>query len=147
MFEIAQNGAVTEIITKKVTIRIDPEQGTVDAGLVVGVIRGAGEFEIGEMSIVAMRVADKVAYVAEDGGVRIGIIDGIETKLDDLGPIDILVSSSAKAIKEVGPKVVVAMGGAEQLAKDLEVELKQEKRLKIKNEASLPVVLEVYKLG
>lgn len=75
------------------------------------------------------------------------MIGGIEKNLDDLGPIDILVTSSVKAAKEVGPKAIVALGDAEKFADEFKVELKREKRLKIKNAASLPATLEIYKLG
>jgi hypothetical protein len=147
MFEISYHDGVCEIVTKRATINIDVARAEVEAGLNVGTIRGAGEFEIGEVTIMGIATAEGVVYTAEDDGVRIGVIGGIEVGLDDLGPIDILVTSSVKAAKEVGPKVVIAADQVEKLAEELKVEAKYEKRLKIKSAASLPATLELYKLG
>jgi hypothetical protein len=96
---------------------------------------------------VGIAVSTGVMYVAEDDGVRIGVIGGSEEGLDDLGPIDVLVTSSVKAAKEIGPKIVIATENAERFAEELKVELKREKKLKIKNATSLPVALELYELG
>jgi len=147
MFEIATDGPVVKIITKRATVNISSEAGEIDAGLAVGVIRGAGEFEIGEMTIIGIAVGEGVLYTVEDGGIRIGVSGEIEAQLDDMGPIDILATQSVKAIKEVGPKIAVVTANAKMIADEMHVELKYEKRLKIKSETSLPAALEVYQLG
>ena len=147
MFEINYKDGVCGISTKQATICIDVENAEIEAGLNVGKIRGAGEFEIGEVSIVGMALGNSIVYTAEDDGIRIGVIGAADTNLDELGPIDILVTSSIKAAKEIGPKIVIATDNAEKFAEELKVELKTEKHLKIKNAASLPATLELYKLS
>jgi len=148
MLEISYSDGVCGITTKHSTINIDVARSEIEAGLDVGVIRGAGEFEIGEASVLGMAVEDGgVVYTVEEAGIRIGLIGTTEVGLDDLGPIDVLITSSVKAVKEVSPKIVVVMAGEEKFEEEFKIELKHEKRLKIKNATSLPVALEIYKLG
>jgi hypothetical protein len=147
MFEVSYNDGVCTITARNATVHINVERAEIEAGLNVGVIRGAGEFEIGEVSIIGTMTPGGVMYVAEDDGIRIGVTGGVEQNLDELGPIDVLVTASVKAVKEVGPKVVVATEQVEKFAEELKVEVKREKKLKIKNAASLPATLELYKLG
>ena len=147
MFEISFDEGICSIITKRATINVDVAKSEIEAGLNVGKIRGAGEFEIGEVSIMGVAVDGGVIYVAEDDGVRVGVTGAFESGLDDLGPIDILVTSSIKAAKEVGPKIIVAMDNVEKFEEEFKAEVKREKRLKIKNAASLPAALEIYRLS
>jgi hypothetical protein len=149
MFELeTKDNGVVGIVLKKNEVLINVAQSTVSADLKVGEIKGAGEFEIGEAAINAIEVSSgKVIYRVNISGIVIGVIGGIEDGLDDLGPVDILATSSAKAVVSVEPKMVIAMENAEEIAKAMNVDMKFEKKVKIKNEASLPASLEVFRLG
>jgi hypothetical protein len=176
MFEIEllKNGEIG-IITRKSTIKVNVAQSGISADLAVGEIQGPGEFEIGEATITGVQVEgakggagarggaesglavgveneqERVGglatiYTIEIGGIRIGVSGAVESGLDDLGPIDILATSSVKVVGIVEPKIVVPTDNFEKFA-ELKVETKYEKRLKIKNEASLPAAMEIYRLG
>ena len=149
MFEIeSKKQDEIKISIKNNTISVDVAEGVVEAGLAVGAIAGPGEFEIGEAAILGIGVGnEKTIYVAEIGGVRIGIVGGIEEKLDELGMVDILCTSSTKAVKEVSPKLVVAMGNLDGMVSELKLTARAEKKLKIKNADSLPTTLEVVALS
>ena len=156
------------ITTKKTKVIFNVAQGTVDAALKVGKIQGPGEFEIGDISIRALGVGGgtkidgekpedgpvafdpreaKVIYDAEIGGVHVGIIGGCEEGLDDLGVANILCTSSVRAVREVEPKVVIAMGNVDGMVTDLKLSARTEKKYKVKNNDSLPVALEVVVLN
>lgn len=156
------------ITTKKTSVTFNVAQGTVDAGLKVGKIAGPGEFEIGDVSIRAIGVSGgtrpeeekkenspvafdpreaKTIYDAEIGGVHVGIIGGCEEGLDELGMIGILCTSSVRAVREIEPRMVVAMGNVDGMVTDLKLSARTEKKLKIKNADSLPLALEVVVLN
>ena len=148
MFEIESKDPNEIIITtKKVTIKFDIANATIDAGLSVGQIVGPGEFEIGDLSIrgVAME-SGKTIYGVEIGGVHTGIIGGIEEGLDDI-VADILCTSSVRAIREIEPKLVVSMGNVDGIVTELKLTARTEKKLKIKNLDSLPATKEVIVLN
>ena len=86
-------------------------------------------------------------YDAEVGGVHVGVIGGIEEGLDDLGVSDILCTSSVRAIREIGPKAVIAMGNVDGMVSELKVAARAEKKYKVKSLDSLPVALEVVALN
>jgi hypothetical protein len=113
----------------------------------VGTIKGAGEFEIGEATISGVRTdAGGVMYRIEIGDIAIGAV-GSEVRsedLDELGPIDILGTNNSAIVSVVEPKIVIPMGNMDFA--ELKASVKVEKRLKIKSEASLPAIMEVYKL-
>ena len=148
MFEIeSKNQDVITLITKKSTINFNIEDATIDAGLAVGKITGPGEFEIGDATIRGIGTKDnQTIYDVEVGGVHVGIIGGIEENLDDL-VADILCTSSVRAVRELEPKLVVAMGNVDGMVTDLKLTARTEKKLKVKSLDSLPAVKEVVVLS
>lgn len=170
MFDIeSKNPDEITIITKKTAVTFNVAQGMVDAGLKVGKIQGPGEFEIGDVSIRAIPVSGgklketdnteksevvafdpreaKTIYDVEIGGLHVGIIGGCEEGLDDLGMVGILCTSSVRAVREIEPKMVVAMGNVDGMVTELKLSARAEKKLKIKNADSLPMALEVVALN
>lgn len=135
------------IITKQATIKFNIADATIDANLPVGKIEGPGEFEIGSVSIRGIATpSGKTIYNVETGGVRIGIIGGIEESLDDIAA-DILCTSSVRAIREIEPKLIVAMGNLDGMVSELKLTARTEKKLKIKSLDSLPATKEVVALS
>ena len=149
MFEIeSRRPEEITIIIKQAKITFDTVDFTIDAELNVGKIKGAGEFEIGDVAIRAIAVeSGKVIYDAEVGGVHIGIIGGCEEGLDDLGVADILCTSSVRAVREIEPKLVIAMGNLDGMVTELKLTARTEKKLKVKNVDALPAALEVVALN
>ena len=148
MFEIeSKNQDIITIITKKATINFNIADFTIDAGLAVGKITGPGEFEIGDATIRGIATeSKKTIYDVEVGGVHVGIIGGIEENLDDL-VADILCTSSVRAVRELEPKLVVAMGNVDGMVTDLKLTARTEKKLKVKSLDSLPTTKEVVVLS
>ena len=148
MFELeSKKPEEITIITKKTTINFNIEEATIDAGLDVGNISGPGEFESGDVGIRGIATeSGKTIYDVKVGGVRIGIIGGIEENLDDI-VADILCTSSVRAIREIEPKLVIAMGNVDGMVSDLKLTARTEKKLKVKNVDSLPVTKEVVVLN
>ena len=148
MFEIeSKDPNEITIITKKITIKFDIANAVIDANLPVGKITGPGEFEIGDLTIRGVATeSGKTIYDAEIGGIHIGIIGGIEEGLDDI-VADILCTSSVRAIREIEPKLIVAMGNVDSMVTDLKLSARTEKKLKIKNLDSLPATKEVVVLN
>lgn len=147
MFEI-ESKTPTEIaiITKTTTIKFDVEDSVIDAGLAVGKIKGPGEFEIGEATIRGISTeSGKTIYDVEVNNVHVGIIGSIEENLDDL-VADILCTSSVRAIREIEPKLIVAMGNVDGMVSELKLTARTEKKLKVKNLDSLPTTKEVVVL-
>lgn len=149
MFDIeSKNQDEIAIVTKKTTIKFDVAESVIDANLSVGKIKGPGEFEIGDVSVRGIAVSDgKTIYDVEIGGVHVGIIGGIEDGLDDLGIANILCTSSVRAVREIEPKLVIAMGNIDGMVSELKLSARAEKRLKVKNLESLPAALEVVALS
>ena len=147
MFEIeSQNQDEITIITKNATIKFNIADAVIDAGLAVGKITGPGEFEIGDVSIRGVATESGMTiYDIEIGGVHTGIIGGIEENLDDI-VADILCTSSVRAIREIEPKLIIAMGNVDGMVADLKLTARTEKKLKIKNLDSLPASKEVVVL-
>ena len=148
MFELeSKSQDEITIITKKTTIKFNITDDIIDAGLSVGKITGPGEFEIGDVTIRGVATeSGKTIYDAEIGGVHVGIIGGIEEGLDDI-VADILCTSSVRAIREIEPKLIIAMGNVDSMVSDLKLSAHTEKKLKIKNLDSLPVTKEVVVLN
>ena len=148
MFEIeSKNQDEITIITKKCTVKFNLADASVDAGLAVGKITGPGEFEIGDATIRGIATdSGKTIYAVEIGNVKIGIIGGIEEKLDDI-VADILCTSSVRAVREIEPKLIVSMGNVDAFVSDLKLTARTEKRLKVKNLESLPTTKEVVVLN
>jgi hypothetical protein len=144
MFELeSKNQDEITIITKKTTIKFNIVKAFIDANLSVGRIEGPGEFEIGDATIRGVATASgRTIYDVEVGGLHIGIIGDIEENLDDL-VADILCTSSVRAIRELEPKLVVAMGNVDGMISELKLSARTEKRLKIKSLDSLPAVKEI----
>ena len=148
MFEIeSKNQDEIVISTKTTTIKFNIADGVIDANLAVGKIHGPGEFEIGEVAIRGISTeSKKTIYDIEIGGVHIGIIGGIEENLDDI-VADILCTSSVRAIREIEPRLIVAMGNVDAMVADLKLTARTEKKLKVKNLDSLPATKEVVVLS
>jgi len=150
MFEIeSKDPDEVAISTKTRTIKFNLAEETIEADLPVGKIVGPGEFEIGEAAIRGIAVgADKTIYDVVIGNVHIGIIGGIEdaNALDELGVANILCTSSVRAVREIEPKLVVALGNIDGMAMELKVAARAEKKLKVKSLESLPMTLEVVAL-
>lgn len=149
MFEIeSKNPDVITITTKKTSVTFDIAEYTISGNLSVGAIHGPGEFEIGDVTIRGIALTEgKVIYDAEIGGVHVGIIGGIEEGLDDLGVANVLCTSSVRAIREIDPKVVIAMGNVDGMVSELKVAARAEKKYKVKSLDALPVALEVVALN
>ncbi len=148
MFEIeSKNPDEITIITKKDLIKFNIADAVIDAGLSVGKITGPGEFEIGDATICGIGTeSGKTIYSVEIGGVHIGILGGIEENLDDI-VADILCTSSVRAIREIEPKLVIAMGNVDSMVADLKLTARAEKKLKVKSVDSLPTTKEVVVLS
>lgn len=149
MFELESKNPDEIIVkTKKAAIVFNVADATVDAGLEVGKISGPGEFEIDEATIRGIGVeSGKTIYDVEVGGVHVGIIGGIEEGLDDLGVADVLCTSSVRAIREIEPKLIVAMGNMDSMVAELKLSARTEKKIKIKSLDSLPTVKEIVVLN
>lgn len=151
MFEIeSKNPEEITLNVKGVVIKFDLADETIDANLSVGKIVGPGEFEIGQAAIRGIATeSGKTVYDVVIGNVHVGIIGGIEEAitLDELGVSDILCTSSVRAVREIDPKLVVAMGNIDGMVTELKLSARVEKKLKVKNRESLPVALEVVALG
>lgn len=148
MFEIeSKNQDEITILTKKTTIKFNIAESVIDAGLAVGKISGPGEFEIGDVAIRGIATeSGETIYNAEIGGVKVGIIGGIEENLDDI-VADVLCTSSVRAIREIEPKLIISMGNVDAMVADLKLTARTEKKLKIKNLDSLPATKEVVVLN
>lgn len=148
MFELeSKSQDEITIITKQSTIKFNVGDATIDAGLAVGKITGPGEFEIGDVGIRGIATeSGKTIYDAKIGNVHVGIIGSIEENLDDL-VADILCTSSVRAIRELEPKLVIAMGNADGMVTDLKLTAHTEKKLKVKSLDSLPTTREVVVLN
>ena len=148
MFEIeSKNQDEIAIITKKAAIKFNIADAVIDAGLAVGKISGPGEFEIGDVAIRGIATeSGKTIYDAEIGGVKVGILGGIEENLDDI-VADVLCTSSIRAIREIEPKLIVSMGNVDAMVADLKLTARTEKKLKIKSLDSLPATKEVVVLN
>ncbi|MBR3056018.1 hypothetical protein IKG64_01750 [Candidatus Saccharibacteria bacterium] len=148
MFEIeSKNQDEIIISTKKTTIKFNIAEATIDANLPVGQIVGPGEFEIGDATIRGIATeSGKTIYDVEISSVHVGIIGGIEENLDDL-VADILCTSSVRAIRELEPKLIIAMGNVDGMVAELKLTARTEKKLKVKNADSLPAAKEVVVLS
>lgn len=149
MFDIeSKNPDVITINTKKTSVSFDINEFKIFGNLAVGEIFGPGEFEVGDVTIRGVAVpGGKTIYDAEISGVHVGIIGEIEEGLDDLGVSDILCTSSVRAIREIDPKVIVAMGNVDGMVSELKLSARTEKKYKVKNLDSLPVAKEVIVLN
>lgn len=150
MFEIESKSPDEVILkTKVATVRFDLAEQVIDGDLAVGKIEGPGEFEIGDMAIRGIQTGDRTVYDVMIGNVHIGVIGGIEEAitLDELGVADILCTSSVRAVREIGPKVVIAMGNVDGMVTELKLAPRAEKKYKVKNKESLPMAMEVIALN
>lgn len=147
MFEIeSKKPTEITIATKTITIKFDIEEAIIDAGLAVGKIKGPGEFEIGEATIRGIPTeSGKTIYDVEINNIHVGIIGAIEENLDDIVS-DILCTSSVRAIREIEPKLIVAMGNVDGMVSELKLTARTEKKLKVKSLDSLPAAKEVVVL-
>mgnify|MGYP000878196444 CR=1 FL=1 len=148
MFEISsKNANLISFRCDDTALSVDLEEGVLDAGLKVGKISGPGEFEIGKITVRGIGVETKTIYGIEINGVHVGLVGAVEKNLDELGMIDVLFTSSVKAIKDLDPKLVVATGNVDGMVTELKLTARVEKKLKIKNADSLPTALEVVVLN
>ena len=150
MFELESKSPETITIkTNTKQIAINFVEGTIAADLGVGVISGPGEYEIGEVSILGVPVMNntKTIYDVSVSGVRIGILGDVEEGLDDIGVSDILCTSSVRAIREIGPKLIVATGNVDGMVAELKLSARTEKKLKVKRVEDLPATQEVVVLN
>lgn len=149
MFELeSKDQDIITVKTAKTTMNFDIAEGVIDAGLAVGKIAGPGEFEIGDATIRGIDAGKgRTIYDVEVGGAHIGVIGGIEEGLDELGVADILCTSSVRAIREINPKLVVAMGNVDGMVTELKLTARTEKKLKVKKIENLPAALEVVVLS
>jgi len=148
MFEIElKNSDEMTIKAKERVVNINVAQSTIDSDLKVGRIAGAGEFEIGDISIVGSSLKDGgIMYRVDVDGIKIGLVGNTAKAedLDNLGPVDILGTSNPKTVPIVEPKIVVPMGNMD--VAEIKASLKVEKKLKVKNANSLPATMEIWKL-
>ena len=78
--------------------------------------------------------------------MHIGITAGFEEGLDEI-VADILCTSSVRSVREIAPKLVVAMGNVDGMVSELKLTAKTEKKVKLKKADDLPLVLEVVVLN
>ena len=151
MFEIEGTKNPDEVVIKTATknIVVNIAESTISADLPVGLLVGPGEFEVGEATIRGIGVGEGKAtiYDIEIGGVHIGITGGIEEGLDDLGIADILCTTSVRAVREISPKLVIAMGNVDGMVTELKLTARTEKKLKLKRAEDLPAAMEVVFLN
>lgn len=149
MFEIeSRNQDEITVVVGKAEITFNISESSIEAGLEVGRIEGPGEFEIGEATIRGIATeSGKTIYDVCVKGIHVGIVGGVEEGLDELGVSDILCTSSVRAIREIEPKVVVAMGNVDGMVTELKMTARMEKKLKVKNMDSLVGTKEVIVLG
>lgn len=149
MFDIeSKNQDEVIISTKKASITINIAEAEINAGLSVGKIAGPGEFEIGDATIRGIATeSGKTIYDIEVGGVHVGVVGPIEEGLDDLGVSDILCTSSVRAVREIGPKLIVSMGNLDGMVSELKISARAEKKLKIKSLDTLPTTQEIVALN
>ena len=147
MFEIeSKNQDEITISTKQTSIKFNVADAIIDANLPVGKIKGPGEFEIGDATIRGVATeSGRTIYDVEIGGVHTGIIGDIEEGLDDI-VADILCTSSIRAIREIEPRLIIAMGNIDGMVADLKLTARTEKKYKVKNIDSLPATKEVIVL-
>ena len=90
----------------------------------------------------------KTVYDVVINNVHVGIVGDVEepTILDELGVANILCTSSVRAVREIEPKLVVAMGNIDGMVTELKLGARTEKKLKVKSLESLPAALEVVAL-
>lgn len=151
MFEIeSKNPDEIVITTKKTKVRFNIAEQLIDADLEVGKIVGPGEFEIGDIAIRGIATEDNVhtIYDAVIGNTHVGILGGVDEALalDELGIADILCTSSVRAVREIEPKLVIAMGNVDGMVTELKLAPRAEKKLKVKSKDALPAALEVVAL-
>ena len=150
MFEIEGTKNTDEIVirTANKTITFNMAEATVDANLNVGKLVGPGEFEVGEATIrgVGINNNQNTIYDVVIGGVHIGITAGFEEGLDEI-VADILCTSSVRSVREIAPKLVVAMGNVDGMVSELKLTDKTEKKVKLKKADDLPLALEVIVLN
>jgi len=138
------------LTTKQTRIKFDVATQTIDADLEVGPIVGPGEFEIGDAAIRGLATeSGQTVYDVNVGNTHIGIIGGVEeaVSLDELGMADILCTSSVRAVREIEPKVVIAMGNVDGMVTDLKLAPRAEKKYKLKSRDALPASLDVVVLN
>lgn len=151
MFEIESKDPDEIVITtKKVKVKFNLAEESIDADLNVGKIVGPGEFEIGDVAIRGISTDDNAhtIYDAVIGNTHVGILGGIEeaTALDELGIADILCTSSVRAVREIDPKVVIATGNVDGMVTELKLAPRAERKYKVKSKDTLPAALEVIAL-
>lgn len=150
MFEIEGTKNPDEIVirTANKTITFNMAEVTVDANLNVGKLVGPGEFEVGEATIrgVGINNNQNTIYDVVIGGVHIGITAGFEEGLDEI-VADILCTSSVRSVREIAPKLVVAMGNVDGMVSELKLTAKTEKKVKLKKADDLPLAPEVIVLN
>lgn len=148
MFEIESKSPDEIVIsTKKTAIKINVTDAIIDANLPVGKIAGPGEFEIGDATIRGIPTeSGRTIYDVEISGIHTGILGNIEENLDDI-VADILCTSSVRAVREIGPKLIISMGNVDGMVSELKLSARTEKKLKIKSLDSLPTTKEVVVLN
>lgn len=150
MFEIEGTKNPDEIVirTANKTITFNMAEATVDANLNVGKLVGPGEFEVGEATIrgIGINNNQNTIYDVVIGGVHIGITAGFEEGLDEI-VADILCTSSVRSVREIAPKLVVAMGNVDGMVSELKLTAKTEKKVKLKKADDLPLAPEVIVLN
>jgi hypothetical protein len=148
MFEIElKNPNEMTIKAKDRVVNINVAQSKVDANLEVGELQGAGEFELGDLIIIATNLkAGGTMYRVDVDGVKIGIVGDTAKMedLDELGPVDVLGATDSKYVSVVEPKILIPMGNMD--FSEIKASVNVDKKLKIKSPSALPAVLEIYKL-
>ena len=144
MFEIEGTKNPDEIVirTANKVIMFNMAESTIDANLNVGKLVGPGEFEVGEATIRGIGNNENTIYDVQIGGVNIGITAGFEEGLDEI-VADILCTSSVRSVREISPKLVIAMGNVDGMVSELKLTARTEKKLKVKKADDLPMALEI----
>ena len=130
---------------KKVSGASKDAKKTAEDAEASGVTEGSADSGVSEA--LAEKKSGETIYDVEIGGVHVAIIGGDEQALDEIPQGCILCTSSVRAVREVEPKVVIAMGNIDGMVTELKLSARTEKKYKVKNLASLPMSLEVVALS
>lgn len=115
-----------------------------------------GEYEVGGVGMVGLKIENKVIFVLHVEGVTVTYLGDFagefnEKQLDEIGPVDIMLAgdNSLKIVKALNPSIVVPVGDLKKIAEMTEkigVEAERQDKLVVSKE-DLPEDTSVVMLG
>lgn len=131
----------------------------------VHIFEGPGEYEISDIAITGVAAGNIASgfgsthYRIEIAEMRVAVVGDTsrkltETQLEALGVIDIALipcvdgdaGTLAAIAKQLEPRLIVPLGDAASIVRELGVTVEEAEKLKIKNATNLPAALSVVKL-